>query len=107
MNVEQREEHRRLLRVRAQVEMAGRVLEVRTHDISATGVSLLLPFPAPINTTAQFKFSVFNDGKLRTVSAVGRSTHCTLSADFFRTGFKFTSVDAEGRKVISAYCNDR
>lgn len=107
MSIEQREDRRRILRVRASVCIIDAIIEARTHDISEKGISVLLPFPPRVGTHAQINFSLFHEGKINTVSLTARVIHCTLSADFFRTGYSFINVPVEHQKTITAYCLER
>ncbi len=107
MENEHKEARKRNLRVRASVTIGHRAAEIRTHDISVQGVSLLLPFPAQAGASARISFSLFHDGKLKPLSVTGKAAHCTLSEDAFRTGFAFTSLDPEQKKIIQAFCNER
>ncbi len=107
MDVERREANRRLLRVRAAVKMGRETIMARTCDISVTGLSLLLPFPSKVGTSAEVQFALFLKEKIKLITVTGKTTHCTLSSDEFRTGLMFTSVSAEYREVIASFCNER
>lgn len=107
MQVEQRDGNRRVLRVRAAVEIDGALTQVRTHDISVGGISLLLPFPCRSGAIAKVQFGLFHEGKMHQVGLSCKAVHCTLSADEFRTGFAFTVVSPDSQKLITAYCNVR
>ncbi len=87
MDSEQRKTPRRILRVRAHVDIAGRQVMTRTHDLSIDGISVLLPFPPPRASVGRIRFTPLTGSGLHTVALTGKLTHCTLSADQFRSGF--------------------
>lgn len=107
MSEERREGLRKVLRVRAIIQIAEHAAEVRTHDISLTGICLLLPFPSKLGGTAKIQFSLFHDGVLKELTVSGKAMHSSLSADKFRTGFSFTVISPEHFKIIANYCRDR
>ena len=104
MDAEQRKTPRRVLRVRAHVEIAGRQVMTRTHDLSTDGISLLLPFPPPHGSVGRIQFTLVSGSGLHTITLSGKLTHCTLSADQFRSGFSIVQISAEDQRLVSAFC---
>lgn len=105
--MDSREDRRKILRVRATVQIGDVVEEVHTHDISESGLSLLLPFPSKVGTQAQIGFSLFQEGRLKTITLTAKAIHCTLSSDLFRTGYTYTGISPDHRKIVATYCNER
>ena len=104
MDSEQRKTPRRILRVRAHVEIAGRQLMTRTHDLSTDGISILLPFPPPRASVARIQFTLLSGSTLHTIVLTAKLTHCTLSADEFRSGFAIVQIADKDQQLVNAFC---
>ncbi|WEF33486.1 PilZ domain-containing protein [Pseudoduganella chitinolytica] len=106
MDNEKRLARRRILRVRAMVEIGSRPVAGRTHDISSIGIAILLPMATAVGCQARVHFMLPMGGRMHAVVVAGRVTNCTLSADEFRTGFAFVAVGAEQQALIDRFCSE-
>ncbi|AVR97903.1 PilZ domain-containing protein [Pseudoduganella armeniaca] len=106
MDAEKRLARRRILRVRATVEISSRSAAGRTFDISSHGIAILLPMATAAGADARIHFMLPLGGRMHAIAVTGRVTNCTLSADEFRTGFAFLTVEREQQILIDKYCSE-
>jgi hypothetical protein len=92
------------LKTRALVAVQGHPLvEGRTLDLSAEGVSVSLADPVEEGQGVYIRFDIFSDGKSSTITAEAKAKYCIFSQGEFKVGFQFVGLDRDAAKVVSLY----
>jgi hypothetical protein len=96
--------HRRTLRCRAELQLdAGVTIEVRTIDISPSGMSLMSQLCVAAGVTCRVVFYLPADGQLHQVAADARVIYNTCrGTDGFRIGLRFTDKDPARIKLTAS-----
>lgn len=76
---------------------------VRTADIHATGIGLVLSHPVSAGRQGQVAFSMYLSGKCHAVTAKVKVTHCVFSNGEFKTGFLFNRMEPTSMTSISEF----
>jgi hypothetical protein len=101
---EQRNNPRKILKVKAVVAMDGQApVPGRTGDLGANGVSINVPSPLQAGQTGQVAFDLLIDGKPTPLHARARVTHCIFSGDEFKVGFQFLNLDLQAMSNLSRF----
>uniref|UniRef100_UPI00403F8AAC PilZ domain-containing protein n=1 Tax=Massilia sp. METH4 TaxID=3123041 RepID=UPI00403F8AAC len=106
---ENRQDERRILRVRAIVRVAGASLayDIRTENVSAHGIAVRMPLPLPDRTKVEVSFTMFAGNRTANLSLAATVVHTRLSGDAWLTGLSITDISVEHRKILSDYCSNR
>lgn len=101
---EQRREKRKVLKVKAKLVLEGaQPVFVRTADVGADGVSLVVPTVLKAGTTCMVHFDIFHDGKSSTINARSRVQYCVLSNGEFKVGFQFLQLEMAALASLSKF----
>ena len=104
---ERRNQSRRILRVQAELHIAGRPpMPVRTMDVSEDGISVLCVVNLPVRTecTVHVPLPVAPNGrKLLQVRAVVQYGILSSSGSGFQLGMATVQMDAAAREAIRLY----
>jgi hypothetical protein len=101
---ERRAAPRKILSVRAKVEMPGnKTLDGQTVDVSETGMSVVTPFELRPGQECTISLDLSACGVDSEIHIVGRACYCVKSgAETFRTGMQFVQLTAETQAFIAA-----
>lgn len=101
---ERRQVPRRVCRVKVAVQLEDQsLLAGRTVDLSQEGLALLLPRPLPPGSVCRVDFALYVDGVHRAVAAAAEVSNCVFLRDDVRIGLRFTSLDKNTKKMLSAF----
>ena len=104
MFTEQRKTERKLVRTRAKVAMEGEALvQGRTSDLGANGVSITLADPLLVGQTGVVAFDLLVDGKSVPISARAKALYCIFSGGEFKVGFQFLNLELNAMTAIARY----
>lgn len=108
-SLENRQEDRRILRVRAIVKVAGSNLgyDIRTENVSSQGLAIRMPLPVPAKTKVEVTFTMFAGSSTACISLTASVVHTRLSGDAWLAGLSITGISPEHRKIVSDYCANR
>lgn len=71
------------------------LVSIRTVDISAIGIGVLVPFPLPEQQTCTLRITALDQDDAQELVLKGRITYCILSGiQGFRIGVQFTDLDS-------------
>jgi len=104
--VERRAAVRKALHVRARLSAAGKSVEVRTFDISRSGLGIYAEFNPRAGLEVEVALSLAVPGKeLQAFQARARITHSVFTSDGrgFKLGMEFVHVDAPSLQALSAF----
>jgi len=101
---DQRKSARKILKVRAVLALDGQPpVQVRTGDISASGVSLAVPHPLETGHTGQIAFDLLVEGKSFPLRARVKVMYSMFSNGEFKAGFQFLSLDMNTMSQLSRF----
>ena len=104
---ERRQTERRPLSVRVRFTLAGRPeMEVRSVDISATGMSVVVDLNLALSTACSVAFSLSQaDGTQYKVALSASVAHSTYSGQRmgFVTGLQFRNVPSDTQSALARY----
>ncbi len=105
MSDERRQEPRKTLRTPATVRVAGQALQVRTLDVSVSGVAIVAAVNPPAGMRLELEFLLPGRKGVVPVRARGQVMHSVLcgAENGFRVGVTFTELDDASRRAIEAY----
>jgi c-di-GMP-binding flagellar brake protein YcgR len=97
---------RKPLHVRARLTAAGKSVEVRTFDISRSGLGIYAEFNPRNGLEVEVSCSLIKPGKEpQAFQARGRITHSVFTSDGrgFKLGMEFLHVDAASLQALSVF----
>ena len=105
MSDERRQDPRKTLRTLATVRVGRQAFQVRTLDISASGVAIVAAVNPPAGMQLELEFLVPGRKGVVPVRVRGQVMHSVLcgAENGFRVGVAFRELDAAGRRAIEAY----
>lgn len=105
----ERNETRRILRVRAVVQMSAPELtyQAKTENIGTDGMAFRLENHLPEKTRLTVTFSMFQGTGLVDIIVRGAVVYSLLSSDSFLTGIRFDGVSEPTKKAINGYISSR
>ena len=94
-DAEKRRSPRKPMRQRVTIGTAVHgIVQGHSRDISAGGLSVMLPVALATNTLCAVRFELMIDGRLVRFSGTGKVAHCSCSGmDGFRVGMQFQLDD--------------
>lgn len=100
-----RREERRPVDITATVSMGGRVVPVRTRDISRSGICLVSETEIPRDTELdiQLVLSLGTDSISEPLLVTGRTIWCTAMFNKYQVGAMFVQVDRERRRFLDLF----
>jgi hypothetical protein len=99
---EQRREHRKLIRLRADVRLPDNsVLEGHTVDLSRRGVGILSPVQLTNGQNCTISLDLTACGENVALRLVGRVCYCMESGNEYRIGLQFVQMDESTALLIS------
>jgi len=104
--VERRGAVRKPLHVRARLTAAGKSVEVRTFDISRSGLGIYAEFNPRAGLEVEVALSLLIPGKEpKGFQARAKITHSVFTSDGrgFKLGMEFMSVDAPSLQALSNF----
>jgi hypothetical protein len=106
--IDRRLTKRRPLRSRALIGIPGKAaIRGNVVDISAGGLSVILPIAPDIGIECTMFFTIMLDGKIITVSGYGKVLNCVCgSSEGFRIGMKFHTQDPQAQSALQKLLGD-
>lgn len=91
---EQRRFPRKIFRQQASLGLPGAgIVQGYTLDISAQGLSVLIPIALKVGEVCSVRFNILINGQTTRVSGVGKVANCSCAGDGFRIGMHFKAQD--------------
>lgn len=104
MSHDQRQFPRKVLRTKVILAIAGQdAILVKSTDVGANGISVGLSDPLTAGQMAQLRFDLLVDGRLVTITAHARATHCIFSHGEFKVGFQFQNLELAAVTALARY----
>lgn len=104
MAEDQRQTVRKSLKVKAALIMMDEdALVVRTVDINANGVGVVLPHQVSAGQQGQISFDMYFSGESHNVTAKVKVAHCFFGSGEFKAGLLFTKIDPSSMASISKF----
>lgn len=105
MSDERRQEPRKTLRTPATVRVAGQAIQVRTLDVSVSGVAIVAAVNPPAGMQLELEFLVPGRQGVVPIRVHGQVMHSVLcgAENGFRVGVVFRNLDEAARRAIEAY----
>ena len=102
---ETRREQRRAVDINATVSIDGRVVVVRTRDMSRSGICLISDTEIPRDSELEIKLvlSLGTDTMSEPLRVQGRAIWCTALFGKFQVGVMFVRLDAERRRFLDLF----
>jgi hypothetical protein len=101
---EQRSSKRKLLKVKAWLAMDGDdAIMARTADVGSDGLCLLVGKSLKMGAVGMVRFDLFQDGKIKTISARASVQYCILSNGDYKVGFRFINLDLVAVGILAQY----
>lgn len=76
---------------------------VKSSDVGANGISVGVPDPLTPGQAAQLRFDLLVDGRLITITAHAKVSHCIFSHGEFKVGFQFQHLDLTSVTALARY----
>ena len=101
----QRRGARKLVRQRVSIgTIEQAIIQGHTIDVSAHGLSVLLPVALAIGEHCAVHFDLQTDGESVRIAGVGKVVNCTCSGlNGFRIGMIFKAHDAAVQRILTHY----
>lgn len=105
MHEERRQDPRKTLRTPATVRVAGQSFQVRTLDVSVSGVAIVAAVNPPAGMSLEVEFLLPGRNGVSRVSARAQVMHSVLcgAENGFRVGVTFSALDETSRRAIDVY----
>lgn len=101
---DRRVSERKLCRVSGLLYVQGHApMRVKTVDLSAKGVALLLPQVLPERTVCELSFHLCLNGLLRRLAAKVEISNSVFLCSDVRAGCRFLSLDDESKKTLKDF----
>lgn len=105
MHDDRRQEARKPLRTPATVRAGGKAFQVRTLDVSVSGVAIVAAVNPPVGMPLEVEFLVPGRSGVTRICLRGQVMHSVLcgAENGFRVGVGFNAPDEASRRAIEAY----
>ena len=101
---EQRRHPRKLFRQQLSLGVPGHsIMPGYTIDISAYGLSVLIPRALKVGEICSLRFGVLIRGQTVKVSGVGRVMNCSCAGEGFRVGLQFKAQDPAVHTALAEF----
>jgi len=81
----------------------GAILRGYTIDISAQGLSVLIPRKLNIGEACAVRFSMLINGQIMRVAGMGSIANCSCAGDGFRIGMLFVASDPIVQQALADF----
>lgn len=99
---DRRVSERKLCRVSALLKIDGYApMRIKTLDLSAKGIALLLPQALPTRTVCEVSFHLYLNGLLRSFAAKVEVSNSVFLFSDVRAGCRFLSLDEDAKKTLA------
>ena len=99
--LDQRRYPRRLFRQQISMGVPGQaILQGYTLDISAQGLSVLIPIPLKVGEVCSVRFNIMINGQTMRVAGTGKVINCSCAGEGFRIGLHFKAQDPAVQQAL-------
>ncbi len=105
MGEEQRQSVRKVLRVKAALQIdGGEAMLVKTMDVGTSGVGVSCPQQLAAGQTGHIAFEMYFNGKTHAIGSRVKVMYCIYSSsDGFKVGLQFLNLDLVGAGAITRF----
>jgi len=101
---EQRRFPRKLFRHQVSIGLPdGAIIQGYTIDISAHGLSVLIPRKLSVGDVCAVRFSILINGQIMRVAGAGRAVNCSCAGEGFRIGMMFSAQDQAVQQALGDF----
>lgn len=101
---DQRRHPRKMFRQQVSMGIPGQgIIQGYTLDISAHGLSVLIPTPMKVGEACSVRFNILINGQTVRVSGAGKVANCSCAGDGFRVGMHFKAQDPAIQQALIVF----
>ena len=103
-DTQQRKFPRKLFRHQVSIGLPdGAIIQGYTIDVSAQGLSVLIPLKMNVGDVCAVRFGIMINGQIMRVAGAGRVANCSCAGEGFRIGMLFSAQDESVQQALADF----